>query len=179
MSENLTVIKRIMRKHDYVVDVHLTPEGCRAKFPRRAEHPRHDYFDIIYSLDSQAEYVESLTMVDGKCEGKVLLAGPPYAHKALVMFHIMKICDRIRYNRQLMHFWINRESVQEEVFLQALTYQDLDIETLDLETRLIQLAVGAFQNGFPEECRVMAQSDGTLDGYNAIEKLFVNRNPDE
>jgi hypothetical protein len=103
----------------------------------------------------------------------MILIGPPYSHKALIMFHIIQVCQRINYNQSLIHFYIDKQCVSEEKFLQSITYVELSNEDLDKENALIGLAVPAFQAGFQTEYLEMARKQNIEDGYKAIAKIFV------
>lgn len=178
MSEDLSTIIQLLRKHDYIVEVHRTDKGCRVVYPVRREFPQHERFEVIYTMDHKKDYVEITTESIQKTLGKILLMGPHYAHKALIMFHIIKTCNKINYNQSLIQFFINKEEVAEPTFLQSLTYTELSNTDLQKENALIALAVPAFQHGFDEAYEEMASKQDIDEGYKSITGLFFRGKDD-
>jgi hypothetical protein len=172
MSDEHQDVVLLIKKHDYMVKVDVQPYGCRAKFPGRCVFPCCENFESQYVLDYDDKSVEVTNFTGGVNIGRTLLMGPMYAHKALVMFHILRICNNIGYDASLIDFLIHDNSVEENEFLQALTQEDLSLEDAQKEAKLISLAIPALQCNFPPNYHEMAVKEGVSDGFQSIIQLF-------
>jgi len=175
MNEKITIIQEILKRHNYLVEVHHTENGCKAIFPRRREVPQFEPFEFVYNLNFNKRYVQVTNTRGGQAEGGIILLGPPYSHKVLIMFHLIKVCNKIKYDYSLIQFFINKEQVEESKFLQAITYSDMSLEDLQKEHALILLSVPAFQDNFKSGFMDMAAQQNIQEGYEAAMRIFSDR----
>ncbi|MHA2030984.1 MAG: hypothetical protein ACW99Q_16510 [Candidatus Kariarchaeaceae archaeon] len=169
--------KSLLKKHDYVIQAFATDYGCIIHFPERKEHQKHSRFKVEYVLDRKHEYVTLRTRVENAIStnsisrGRIIIKGPLYAHKSIVVFHLLKMCMKLRYAYHLVEFNINGCEVDEEKFVQTLTYHESPIEEIEKEDLLLSLAMAAFRDNFNPPYTDMAAEQDVLEGYQAIAQL--------
>jgi len=175
MKKNINLIQALLERHQYVVKVCLTDDGCILHLPERVENPAYQQFKGQFVMDQDGEFVKLITSAQGVDGGSIILSGPAYSHKYLIAFYLLKCSLKVNFSYDLIKFYIGQQHVKESQFLSGLTYTNMTEEEYKKESDLASLMMAAQKAEFPPYYQQMAEKQDILEGYKAIMTIVKGR----
>jgi hypothetical protein len=174
MISELEQIKNILKKHNYTVNIHATPNGCMARFPGRIEEPQTAPFVLMYQIHP-TESKLSITFQDQE-SGKLTetLSLPLYCMLPYITFHIAKHTINMKYVTNLIMFYDDDVEIEEYQFHELVGDFGMSPKELTNKHKLIELVTQAFQNQFNPVFQEEARKLKIYTGYQIIASLFQN-----
>lgn len=175
MTDNnrFSEVKSLLRKHDYVVILQGTPDGCIVTYP----HPR-----LIYPGQDQPRLVQSFriqrgnepgfwvhTTVDEGSEER-FFGVPEYAMRIYIICEITACCYQLPLHPEL-RVYVDAANQERPAIEDVIPAPSSEVDRKK-EAFLQQLIVSAREDGFPPIHEEVATTHGVGDGYKILRQFF-------
>lgn len=159
-------IKSILERNSYQVSITKIRNRIIIKYPKRVEQPCNMGAASEFYIRKNKLYMIATT--NGKVIFNNVICELPYAYKAVIFAHIMKVCFNIFYHTEFVRFFAGKQELTEEEFIK-LPFTKLKKQDTMLERALIALIPKMFNN--ENDVQDIAKELGILDGC-----LFIQEN---
>lgn len=157
-------ILQLLKKHNYLVKLQLTDDGCIASFPSKKNGVNIDEQSVLY------EYEEPELIITGT-SGSTKIHVDNYAYKNIIIFHVILLCSEIDYNANMILFY-NKDGkeIDEQTFVDSLS--PVVINTQKEELLRVALFKG-LATRFDKEIDSYAQENGVYEPYAIVKKMYI------
>lgn len=161
-------IKSILERNNYIVKIQRLRNKIIISYPGRVEVPATKSSYSIFYLTKGKLYLR--VTVNNKTIFNNSINIEPYAYKAVIIAHVMKVCIDINYHTEFVRFFLENKEVNEEEF--AITpFVKLSKQDCKRELTLLGMLPRLFTND-PSIEQVGKQFD-VLDGCKFIQTQIL------